>query len=837
MTRDTRDHRLPGLAVMILLLLTSVLAGCLKGQTGNRTGDLTDDEGDIEEPPVFPVSKVLSLGAPSGLPFSYMERFQEEFQEELRKDHGSDYNVTLKEIGVTKGLDMCEDARLDFMMMDRPFTEVEKNAHRSLDTDVLFRKALVVIVNRENPVSSLSLGELADIYTGKVQNWKELGGPDANITVLGRKKGSEEHDLFRSMALDHRGFGNSMVEKTSDEGQKFAVSQNTEAIGFVNFNYLDESVKGININVGSLECRPERDFVDQGLYPLTRTYYLVSDFLDNWKYDFLYFAQREGSSILGDSCLIFPKSSPYHFFTVAASSPSFPFMEPCWNDFLRSSGEANLPGIDNCRMSFLWDTPDDFFYKVTGSFVYDAAVSSRPLSDGERQDNPGLLEYPLARDALVMVTHKDNPVSHLGLEELRDIYRGDLSNWSTLGGNKTPIRPVSLRNFSYAGGLFEQLVLPEEEFSSEGVQLRNDVGKVLQLLRENQSDLAYITYSSMDLLGDDLKILGLEDSSGRAVGPGNWSIRAGRYPLVREFTLLIEDDAGIIPGSFRDFLLDIDGPGQEMLGSQDYVRMDSSPDMTIRVGASQILQDIARELAGKYVERYPDTEITFSLHDPGVLAIENRSLDIHIVAGEPTEEEMLAHPELVWTPFGNEAIAVVTHPDNPVSNLSLRELRAVYTGETDNWQELGGPDEEIFVVDQNHSSGAGKFFRSMVMDGEEFREDQILTVNTSSEGHDLVQSEPWAIGFVGLGDVDSGLEVMELDLGDGSGPIKASHENIQTGSYPLARTLYFVTYGEPQESTADYKDFILDKDSGQSLMEEKGFIPLGRDTSVSTNLF
>ncbi len=158
--------------------------------------------------------------------------------------------------------------------------------------------------------------------------------------------------------------------------------------------------------------------------------------------------------------------------------------------------------------------------------------------------------------------------------------------------------------------------------------------------------------------------------------------------------------------------------------------------------------------------------------------------------------------------------------DSGVTALSKEEVKAIYNGEITNWNGLGGPDEEIYVVARELGSGTRDTFNEMVMGDLKAETPGIQTVGASnSEIKTAVASSDHAIGYLGYNYAQSGpIRALAYD------GVEPTIENIKDGSYPLTRKLYFYTFGKPSPGAQAFIDFIGGPD-GNAIAEENGYIP------------
>ncbi len=175
------------------------------------------------------------------------------------------YNPT----GSGSGITAVQEGRCDIGLASRALHEEEKA--QGLQETVLAYDGIAVIVHPENPVSELSLQEIADVYTGKITNWKELGGNDAPIVLIGREAGSGTRDGFESItktedACKYR------QELTSTGDVITNVSQNPGAIGYASLSAVKKSVKALKVD----GVAPEEKTVQDGSYPVQRPFMLIT---------------------------------------------------------------------------------------------------------------------------------------------------------------------------------------------------------------------------------------------------------------------------------------------------------------------------------------------------------------------------------------------------------------------------------------------------------------------------------------------------------------------------------------------------------------------------------
>jgi len=129
---------------------------------------------------------------------------------------------------------------------------------------VIGKDGIVIAVNKENPIEDLTKEQLKDIFSGKIRNWKEIGGPDAEIHVVVREEGSGTRSSFQSLVMGDAKIRSDAIVQGSTESVKQTVKQDPYAIGFVSMSHMSDDVKAIKVD----GVEPSEKTVADGSYPL-----------------------------------------------------------------------------------------------------------------------------------------------------------------------------------------------------------------------------------------------------------------------------------------------------------------------------------------------------------------------------------------------------------------------------------------------------------------------------------------------------------------------------------------------------------------------------------------
>ena len=177
-------------------------------------------------------------------------------------------NVTYNPTGSGSGIQAVSEGRCDIGLSSRALKDDEK---ATLTETVVALDGIAMIVNPENPVSDLTVEQIADIYIGKITNWSEVGGNDAEIVLIGREAGSGTRDGFESIT-DTKDKCQYRQELTSTGDVITAVSQNPNAIGYASLSAVKDSVKALTVG----GVAPTEATVKDGSYVVQRPFVLVT---------------------------------------------------------------------------------------------------------------------------------------------------------------------------------------------------------------------------------------------------------------------------------------------------------------------------------------------------------------------------------------------------------------------------------------------------------------------------------------------------------------------------------------------------------------------------------
>jgi len=244
----------------------------------------------------------------------------------------------------------------------------------------------------------------------------------------------------------------------------------------------------------------------------------------------------------------------------------------------------------------------------------------------------------------------------------------------------------------------------------------------------------------------------------------------------------------------------------------------------LRVEGSTTVLPIAQMAAEEFMNARPDVTISIQGGGSGVgiASLMDKTCDIANASRAMKDDEIKNAVAKGVNPVAHivamDGIAVILHPSNKIANLTVEQIRKIYTGKVSNWKEVGGEDKKIVVLSRDSASGTFEAFSKLALNGEKVRKDALMNASNKAIAT-TVENTPGAIGYVGIGYVSAKVKAVTVEN------VICVKKNILTKAYPLSRPLFMYTNGKPQGSVKEFIDFILSKE-GQALVEEAGYVGL-----------
>jgi len=233
--------------LLALFLITTLFAGCTGGGGGDTNPESLSVTGSTT---VLPLAQKAAE--------AYMDTHQ---QADIQVSGG----------GSSVGVQAVGEGTADIGMASRDLKESEKQKYPDLVQHVVAKDGIAVIVHPSNTVETVTTAEVKAVYQGTTTNWKEIGGPDREIVVVGRDSASGTREFFHETVMKKEDFVPTQLEKNSNGAVKQTIAQTPGAIGYVGLGYVDETVKALKVDVNGTTVKPAVSTVLSGDYPIARS--------------------------------------------------------------------------------------------------------------------------------------------------------------------------------------------------------------------------------------------------------------------------------------------------------------------------------------------------------------------------------------------------------------------------------------------------------------------------------------------------------------------------------------------------------------------------------------
>lgn len=248
---------------------------------------------------------------------------------------------------------------------------------------------------------------------------------------------------------------------------------------------------------------------------------------------------------------------------------------------------------------------------------------------------------------------------------------------------------------------------------------------------------------------------------------------------------------------------------------------------TIVTAGSTSVQPLSEELAKGFMDANPGitVEVQGGGSGQGVKAIQEKIADFGALSRAVKDEEKASVTKEYI--IAKDGVAVIVNKATKVDNLTLEQIKKIYTGEIKNWKEVGGDDKPIVVVSREEGSGTRGAFteitKVMTKDaaGQEIdhtTKDALVQGSTGAVMQ-TVASTPDTIGYVSLGSLGDTVKTLNVEN------VEPSTETVLSGEYKISRPFLYVAGSELSKAAQKYIDFVMSKE-GQTIVEESGFISI-----------
>jgi phosphate transport system substrate-binding protein len=241
---------------------------------------------------------------------------------------------------------------------------------------------------------------------------------------------------------------------------------------------------------------------------------------------------------------------------------------------------------------------------------------------------------------------------------------------------------------------------------------------------------------------------------------------------------------------------------------------------TLQLAGSTSVQPDAQALAQAYMANNSGVTVNVAGGGTaaGITAVGTGTAQIGDASANLTASQLAQYPNLQPTPICVDAIAIIVNPHNSVTNLTLNQTRDIYTGAITNWNQVGGNNAKINVVNREQGSGTRDGVQKIVLKGGNFSTGGIQQSSTGAV-KSYVAGDSNAIGYIATNALDNSVKALNINN------VAPNYGNIADGSYVIQRYLLFVTNGAPTGLAASFINYTLSP-SGQAILKAQGEVSL-----------
>ena len=257
---------------------------------------------------------------------------------------------------------------------------------------------------------------------------------------------------------------------------------------------------------------------------------------------------------------------------------------------------------------------------------------------------------------------------------------------------------------------------------------------------------------------------------------------------------------------------------------------------SVAITGSDTMVLLGQRWAEVYMKKNPGVSIQVSGGGSGVgiAALLNGTVDIAESSRriKDSEKEQLKKNrglDAVELAVALDGVAVYVNTSNPVKELTLAQLKGIYTGAIKNWKEVGGRDGRILLYGRENSSGTYAYFQEHVLQNGDYHPTTQALPGTAAVIN-AVAKDVRGIGYGGVAYL-KGVRAMRVKENANTPGVEPTLENVQKNTYPISRFLYWYTAGTPSGQIKQIADWVL-SDEGQSVIEDVGYYPLPANMRV-----
>ncbi len=741
-----------------------------------------------------------------------------------------DVTIEVQGGGSSVGVTSAGEGTVDIGNASRNVKDSEFETFPELQVHTIAFDGIAIVTNPDLELPSLTIEQVQQLFAGEIANFSEVGGPDAEVVVVSREEGSGTRAAFEELVMEHNDSEAQITETAllqQSNGQvRTTVAETPNTIAYVSFGFLDESVNTVAID----GVEPTVANVKNGSYSIFRPLNMLTNgdpgdlaqaFLD-------FILSADGQAIVAEDYITVTEEEGME------EEPAEE--ETALSGTIQIAGSTTVQPLAEALAEAYTAMNPDVTIEVqgggssvgvtsAGEGTVDIGNASRNVKESEFETFPELQVHTIAFDGIAIVTHPDMELPSLTIEQVQQIFAGEITNYSDVGGPDAEIVVVSREEGSGTRAAFEELVMEHNDSEAqitETALLQQSNGQVRTTVAETPNTIAYLSFGFLDESVNSVAIDGVE--------PSVANVKNGSYSIFRPLNMLTNGDPGDLAQAFLDFILSADG---QAIVAEDYITVTEEEGMeeeadaytpptdlsgTIQIAGSTTVQPLAESLAEAFTGYNPDLtiEVQGGGSSVGVTSAGEGTVDIGNASRNVKESEFETFPELQVHTIAFDGIAIVTHPDIELPSLTIEQVQQIFAGEITNFSEVGGPDEEIVVVSREEGSGTRAAFEELVMeynDSEAQITETALLQQSNGQVRTTVAETPNTIAYLSFGFLDESTNGVAIN------DVAPMVENVSNGSYEIFRPLNMLTNGEPGELAQAFLDFIMSAE-GQAIVAE-----------------
>ena len=478
-----------------------------------------------------------------------------------------DVTVEVQGGGSSVGVTSAGEGTVDIGNASRNVKDSEFETFPELQVFTIAYDGIAIVTNPDLELPSLSIDQVKAIFAGEITNYSEVGGPDAEIIVVSREEGSGTRAAFEELVMA-AGDSEAVIAENAllqqSNGQvRTTVSTTPDAIGYLSFGFLDDSVNTVAID----DVDPSVANVKNGSYPIFRPLNMLTNgapselaqaFLD-------FILGAAGQEIVAED-----------YITVTEEE----VMEESYMVPTDLSGQIQLAGSTTVQPlaevlaeEFMSYNPDLMIevqgggssvgVTSAGEGTVDIGNASRNIKDSEFETFPELQVFTIAYDGIAIVTNPDLELPSLSIDQVKAIFAGEITNYSEVGGPDAEIIVVSREEGSGTRAAFEELVMAagdSEAVIAENALLQQSNGQVRTTVSTTPDAIGYLSFGFLD---ESVNTVAIDD-----VDPSVDNVKNGSYSIFRPLNMLTNGAPNELAQAFLDFILS--NMGQEIV-AEDYI--------------------------------------------------------------------------------------------------------------------------------------------------------------------------------------------------------------------------------------------------------------------------